>query len=104
MSWLGHSIFCLKKRVCVLGDAECEKHYNLGKVSAYCEILYPRNSVGSSKIPSVRHTVIFLIDVAWISEVNKLGRSVFFLEQVLLSVLEQDSSCEMQSCSHVALL
>lgn len=29
------------------GGPECEKHYNLGKVSAYCEILYPRNNVES---------------------------------------------------------
>lgn len=59
--------------------AECEKH-NPAKVWAYCEILYPRNNVESEKIPSVKHTVIFLMDVAWISEVNKLSRSVFFLE------------------------
>lgn len=84
--------------------SQCEKHCNLGKVSAYCEILYPTNNVGSSKIPSVRHIAIFLMDVAWIFEVNKLSRSVFFLEQVLWSVLEQESSYEMQGCSHVALL
>lgn len=66
--YLGWDIQCFIKRKG--GGEECEKHYNLGKVSAYCEISYPRNNVESSSIPSVKHAVIFLMDVAWISEVN----------------------------------
>lgn len=46
---LGWDVQCFVKRKAGGGGPECEKHYDLGKVSAYCEILYPRNTVESLK-------------------------------------------------------